>query len=80
MNKKNENGFTPLILACYKGNVAVVDYLIKEGIAADRLVAKGYGETLPKVSDAEIAKLKTTAEQEKAHRKNRRTEYKIIAR
>lgn len=29
LNKKNENGFTPLILACYKGNVAVVDYLIK---------------------------------------------------
>jgi outer membrane protein OmpA-like peptidoglycan-associated protein/tetratricopeptide (TPR) repeat protein len=59
---------------------AVVDYLIKEGIAADRLVAKGYGETLPKIADAEIAKLKTTKEQEAAHRKNRRTEYKIIAR
>lgn len=59
---------------------AVVDYLIKEGIAADRLVAKGYGETQPKISDAEIAAMKTVAEQEKAHRKNRRTEYKIISR
>jgi outer membrane protein OmpA-like peptidoglycan-associated protein len=59
---------------------AVVDYLIKEGIAADRLVARGYGETLPKISDAEIAKLKTSTEQEKAHRKNRRTEFKITSR
>ncbi len=59
---------------------AVVDYLVKQGIAADRLVAKGYGETMPKVSDAEIAAMKTTAEQEKAHRRNRRTEYKIISR
>lgn len=59
---------------------AVVDYLVKQGIAPARLVAKGYGESQPKVSDADIAKLKTTAEQEKAHRRNRRTEYKIIAR
>jgi hypothetical protein len=29
LNIKNENGFTPLILACYKGNSAVVNYLVK---------------------------------------------------
>ena len=40
---------------------AVVDYLVKEGIAADRLVAKGYGETMPKISDADIAAMKTVA-------------------
>ena len=34
---------------------AVVDYLIKGGIAADRLVAKGYGETAPKVLRKKLA-------------------------
>jgi outer membrane protein OmpA-like peptidoglycan-associated protein len=57
---------------------SVMDYLIKEGIAANRLSSKGYGETQTIVSDAEIAKLKTEKEKEKAHQKNRRTEYKFI--
>jgi len=35
---------------------SVVDYLIGRGIAADRLTAKGYGETSPKVVDDEIMK------------------------
>jgi len=33
---------------------SVVDYLISKGIAADRLTAKGYGETMPKVVDEYI--------------------------
>jgi len=33
---------------------SVVDYLIGKGIAADRLTARGYGETSPKVVDALI--------------------------
>lgn len=33
---------------------SVVDYLISKGIAADRLQAKGYGETVPKVVDEKI--------------------------
>jgi peptidoglycan-associated lipoprotein len=33
----------------------VVQYLISKGIAADRLTAKGYGESQPKVVDAAIA-------------------------
>jgi peptidoglycan-associated lipoprotein len=33
---------------------SVVDYLIGKGIASDRLTAKGYGETSPKIVDAEI--------------------------
>jgi peptidoglycan-associated lipoprotein len=33
---------------------SVVDYLIAKGIAADRLTARGYGETSPKVVDAPI--------------------------
>jgi peptidoglycan-associated lipoprotein len=35
---------------------SVVDYLIDKGIATDRLTAKGYGETSPKVVDEEIMK------------------------
>ena len=35
---------------------SVVDYLIGRGIAADRLTARGYGETSPKVVDEEIMK------------------------
>lgn len=34
---------------------SVVDYLISRGISADRLEAKGYGETEPKVVDEKIA-------------------------
>jgi len=34
---------------------AVVDYLIERGIPSDRLQAKGYGETMPKVVTARIA-------------------------
>ncbi|SFT74061.1 WD40-like Beta Propeller Repeat [Lishizhenia tianjinensis] len=57
---------------------AVYDYLVDKGIAAERLKFKGYGETQPKISDEEIAKLATDKEKEAAHQQNRRTEYKII--
>jgi len=39
---------------------------------------KGYGESKTVISDEQIAKLTTEKEKEKAHQKNRRTEYKII--
>jgi peptidoglycan-associated lipoprotein len=35
---------------------SVVNYLISKGIAAERLEAKGYGETVPKEVDENIAK------------------------
>jgi peptidoglycan-associated lipoprotein len=35
---------------------SVVNYLITKGIAADRLVAKGYGESSPKTVNAKLAK------------------------
>ena len=35
---------------------SVVTYLISKGIAPDRLIAKGYGESQPKVVDEQIAK------------------------
>jgi len=47
----------------------VVDYLIKHGIEADRLEAKGYGEHEPI----------TENDSERGRAQNRRTEFKIIA-
>jgi outer membrane protein OmpA-like peptidoglycan-associated protein len=57
---------------------SVVSYLIQQGIDSSRLVAKGYGESKPNISDDEIAKITSVKDQEKAHQENRRTEYKII--
>jgi outer membrane protein OmpA-like peptidoglycan-associated protein len=49
---------------------AAVDYLIKQGIAADRLTYKGYGESMPYViNDSDFNR-----------QLNRRTEAKIMAR
>lgn len=47
---------------------AVVEYLIAKGIRADRLVAKGYGETKPKYDN-------NTAQ---GRSKNRRTEFEVL--
>lgn len=57
---------------------SVYNYLIGQGIVADRLTYKGYGETVNIHTDADIAKLATEKEKEAAHQENRRTEYKII--
>ncbi|MBP8033258.1 MAG: OmpA family protein, partial [Bacteroidia bacterium] len=48
---------------------SVVTYLIGKGIASDRLVAKGYGETVP------VATNDTDA----GRQENRRTEFKILS-
>ncbi len=55
-----------------------VDYLISKGITAERLQAKGYGETKPLISDKEIAAMATKEETEAAHQKNRRTSFRPI--
>ena len=47
---------------------AVVAYLVKKGVAAERLQSKGYGET----------KLLDTAETEEAHAKNRRVQFIVL--
>ncbi|MGY6562746.1 MAG: OmpA family protein [Luteibaculaceae bacterium] len=56
-----------------------VDYLVSKGINPARMVAKGYGENKPKISDAQIAKMTTREEQEAAHQKNRRTEFSVLS-
>ena len=55
-----------------------VDYLIGKGIDKSRLIAKGYGEKKPIVTEAEIDKMPREVQKEEAHQKNRRTEFKII--
>jgi outer membrane protein OmpA-like peptidoglycan-associated protein/Tol biopolymer transport system component len=57
---------------------SVYDYLVSKGISADRLTYKGYGESMPMISDAEISKLATEKEREAAHQSNRRTEYRVV--
>lgn len=51
---------------------AAVDYLVAEGIAADRLAARGYGETQP-VSDCLCQRCT-----EDEHQRNRRTTFRIL--
>ncbi len=47
----------------------MVTYLIGKGIASDRLVAKGYGESVPVASN----------DTEAGRQENRRTEFKILS-
>ncbi len=54
-----------------------VDYLISKGIAADRLIPIGKGESQPKISDKQIAAMATEEEKEAAHQINRRTVFSI---
>ena len=55
-----------------------VNYLKDAGIPSDRMVPVGSGEEALLVSDAEISRL-PKADQERAHQRNRRTVFKIIA-
>jgi outer membrane protein OmpA-like peptidoglycan-associated protein len=43
-----------------------------------RVTARGYGEDKPLIADQEILKLRAPEEKENLHRKNRRTEIKIL--
>ncbi|TAE38256.1 MAG: flagellar motor protein MotB [Runella slithyformis] len=49
---------------------SAVEYVITKGIVADRLTAKGYGETRLIIKDAKT---------EEEHQKNRRTEFTILS-
>lgn len=72
---------------------SVVDYLIENGIEPERLVAKGYGESKPRVIDRDfsffkkgdvlneafIGKFKADDPKfEEAHQLNRRTEFSVL--
>jgi outer membrane protein OmpA-like peptidoglycan-associated protein len=56
-----------------------VDYIVSKGVPAERLTAKGFGETNPLIKEAEINKLKKKSpEWEAAHQRNRRTALKVV--
>jgi OmpA-OmpF porin, OOP family len=56
-----------------------VDYLVSKGVSNSRIKAKGNGETVPLIKDAEINKMKPKSpEWEAAHQKNRRTALRIV--
>jgi outer membrane protein OmpA-like peptidoglycan-associated protein len=55
-----------------------VDYLISRGVARDRLVAVGLGKERLLISDADIAKMSTEEDKERAHQANRRTVFRIL--
>lgn len=52
---------------------AVVDWLVDKGVSLDRLVPRGYGETMP-VNDC----VNNVPCSEKKHQLNRRTEFRIL--
>jgi peptidoglycan-associated lipoprotein len=61
---------------------ACVTYLVSKGIPADRMVAKGYGEVQPRAVGLEcktIEDMATKQEQEVAHQKNRRTQFRVLS-
>jgi len=56
-----------------------VDYLISKGIESARLIPKGWGESKPLITEAEINKMKAKSpEWEAAHQKNRRTSLVVV--
>jgi outer membrane protein OmpA-like peptidoglycan-associated protein len=57
---------------------AVVNYLLSQGITANRLSAKGYASSQPVYTDAQINAMSSNEEREQAHQANRRTEYKVV--
>ena len=59
-----------------------VDYLISKGIPAERMVPVGYGESSPRAEGLEcksIDKMGTKEEQEAAHQRNRRTQFRVLS-
>ena len=56
-----------------------VNYLVERGIERARLQPVGRGESMPLISDADIAALATEELREEAHQKNRRTVFRITS-
>lgn len=57
---------------------AIADYLTMEGIPRERVKYKGYGETLPLFSEAEIGKM-VTQKQNEARAQNQRLEMTVVS-
>jgi outer membrane protein OmpA-like peptidoglycan-associated protein len=55
-----------------------VDYLISKGIAKERLVPQGYGETEPLFKCDDIAAEPDKDKQDELHQRNRRTAFRVV--
>lgn len=73
---RGTDSYNMRLTACRSKSVA--DYLISKGIAASRVLYKGYGESQLIVPEAEIRKIKSKQGQEELHQVNRRTEIRIL--
>lgn len=58
---------------------ACANHLIEWGIAPQRVVPFGYGESRPRITDEQIGKLPTKEECEAAHARNRRTSFQVLS-
>jgi len=56
----------------------LVSYFVEKGVSIDRLIAKGYGESKPILSEYEINEITEAEKREQAHMKNIRAEIKIL--
>lgn len=56
-----------------------VNYLVQKGIDPARMTPVGRGAEEPLIAMDEIKKMKTKEEQEAAHQRNRRTDFKVIS-
>ncbi len=56
-----------------------VNYLVQKGIDPARMTPVGRGAEEPLIGMEEIKKMKTKEEQEAAHQRNRRTDFKVIS-
>lgn len=76
-DRRGSNDYN-LVLSRERAKIAK-DYLVRKGIASDRVRTKGYGESQPEISGATISAMKSKKEKEAAHAKNRRTVVTIIS-
>lgn len=67
-----------IILSDFRAKHVLDVLVIHHHIDSIRVTSKGYGETLPIISEKEIQKAKTEKEQYKLHSVNRRTELKVL--
>ena len=52
---------------------AVFEFLVAQGVSAERMTFIGYGSSMPIVTNDQIEKISETEEKEAAHQQNRRT-------
>jgi outer membrane protein OmpA-like peptidoglycan-associated protein len=67
------------IIYSHQNSKAICNYMMSKGIAQERLIPKGYGDSRPLHSEAAIKAVASTEEQERMHMENRRVKFSIIS-